>query len=60
MWSIEEMKMAMKNEILGEKPVTVAFYPADISLGLNLDGIWVSAFGGRRLTARAMAWFFKV
>ena len=53
------MKMAKKNEILGEKPVTVAFYPADISLGLDLDGILVSAVGGRRLTARTMAWLFN-
>jgi hypothetical protein len=53
------MKMAMKNEILGEKPVTFAFYQADISLGLDLDGIRVFAVGGRRLTARTLVWLFR-
>jgi len=50
----------MKSEILGEKPIIVALYPADISRGLDLDGTWVSAVGVRRLTARTMAWLFKV
>jgi len=53
------MKLAMKRKILGEKPVTVALYPAHISRGLDLDGIRVSADGGRRLTARTMARLFK-
>ena len=54
------MKLAMKSEILREKPVTVALYPADISRGLDVVGIRVSAVGFRGLTSRTMAWLFKI
>jgi hypothetical protein len=54
------MKLAMKSEILGEKSVTVTLYQADISRGLDLAGIRVSAVGVWRLTGRTVAWLFKV
>jgi hypothetical protein len=48
------MKLAVKSEMLGEKLVTVALYPAGISRGLDLDGIRVSAVGFQRLTGRTL------
>jgi len=54
------MKLAMKSEILGEKPVIVALYPAYILRGLDLNGIRVSAVGVLRLTAGTMVWLFKI
>jgi hypothetical protein len=54
-----EWKWQVKSEILGETTVTEAIYPADISRGLDLDGVWVSSVGGRRLNAWTMALLFK-
>jgi hypothetical protein len=44
-----------KTEVLGEKPVPVPLSPPQIPHGLTRDRTRVSAVGGRRLTAWAMA-----
>jgi hypothetical protein len=53
--STVEWNWQRKTKVLGVKPVPVSLRPPQIPHGLNRDRTWVSAVGGQRLTAWAIA-----